>query len=186
MSKVKPANQNPCKDCPWRTSNQGKSHPGHWYTKANLSRLWARLRRGESMSCHPTDPSNPLPPGFEPLPDGVETHECTGGLIVQQREMMAFQCECRSDLKTYRAQRSSGMTREGLLSLVERAMFGGTCFGGTAMSKPDLNEPDVQHPRLPWPPRESVPEAERRRIAKRLGLKKAARGEVRATETLFG
>lgn len=50
----------PCAQCPWRTSNQGKRHPDGWYTKANLRRLWAGLRRGERMTCHPTDPANPV------------------------------------------------------------------------------------------------------------------------------
>lgn len=47
-----------CSACPWRLANQGKRHPDGWYAKANLSRLWSRLRRGEAMSCHPSDPNN--------------------------------------------------------------------------------------------------------------------------------
>ena len=54
------AAKSPCQACPWRVENHGKRHPDGWYTKANLRRLWSGIRRGEEMSCHPTDPSNPV------------------------------------------------------------------------------------------------------------------------------
>jgi hypothetical protein len=38
-----------------------------WYTKANLQRLWAGMRRGEDMTCHPTDPDKPGPSGGTPV-----------------------------------------------------------------------------------------------------------------------
>lgn len=68
---VKPATQHPCVHCPWRAANQGKPHPGGWYTKANLQRLWAGMRRGGDMTCHPTDPAIPVPEGIRPAPEGA-------------------------------------------------------------------------------------------------------------------
>lgn len=154
-SKVAPANPRPCSECPWRTDNHGKPHPDGWFTKRNRDRLWAKLRRGDSMSCHKTDPSNPVPEGVDPVKAGTTVHECTGALILQQREMMNFQA-CKS-LPTYKAQHPKGMTRTGLLVLVERSMFGGVPVlgGGVAMARPNLNEP-VSHDGLNWtPPTES-------------------------------
>jgi hypothetical protein len=88
---IKPAAARPCAACPWRTANQGKRHPMGWYTKANLQRLWAGMRRGEDMTCHPTDPDNPVPPGSTPVRPGAVTIECAGSLILKQREVMRFQ-----------------------------------------------------------------------------------------------
>ena len=51
-------------------------------------------------------------------------------------------------LKQYRADHPRGLTRLGLATIVERAMFGGL-FGGLRLAKPDLNEP-VGHAGLNW------------------------------------
>lgn len=147
----------PCVHCPWRTSNQGKRHPDGWYTAANLRRLWAQLRRGELMSCHPTDPGNPVSEraqavGYRPAPEHSQVRECTGALVIQQREFMLLQDGYNADLKRYRRERPKGMTKEGLWSLIERAVFGGTPIGGHAMARPDLNQPDVGVPWLAWDP----------------------------------
>lgn len=158
---VQPAKPMACAHCPWRTSNQGKRHAGHWYTKANLRRLWGGLRRGESMTCHPTDPNNPVPDGMKPVPANARTSECTGALILQQRELMRFQKIANTDpddaLRAYRRAFPRGMTREGLGAIVSRGVFGGTPFGGAAMSKPNLNDADIGHPDLqPWRGREEL------------------------------
>ena len=50
----------PCTGCPWRTANHGTPHPGGFYRRTNLRRLWARIRQGGGIqSCHPTDPGHP-------------------------------------------------------------------------------------------------------------------------------
>lgn len=146
---VEEAQLKPCAQCPWRTENHGKRHPGGWYTKANRQRLWARLRRGDSMTCHPTDPTNPVPEGMAPAPEHATTHECAGALILQQRELMYLQSA--PDLKSYRRSRPSGLTVEGIQELISRALFGGVpMIGGRKMAEPDLNEP-VSHDALgPW------------------------------------
>lgn len=151
----------PCSHCPWRIENQGKRHPGGWYTKANLRRLWAKLRRGESMTCHPTDPANPLPEGWPAPPPAARTLECAGSLILQQREFMRFQ-ECmvgsadsKETWRKYRARHPRGLTLEGMGRVLERAMFGGTPIGGLKMRRPNLEEPGIGHPDLtPWTPGE--------------------------------
>jgi hypothetical protein len=155
--KVSPAAPNPCSACPWRTANHGKRHPDGWYTKANRARLWRQLRQGENMTCHPTDPSNPVPEGHPCVPEGAQTLECSGALILQQRELMRFQAVAHQvaagTLKgrafaLYRKLHPGGMTLAGLGSLVERAVFGGVF--GVQMSKPDLRA-EVGHDALaPW------------------------------------
>lgn len=146
--KVAPACPRPCSACPWRRSNQGKRHPGSYYTKANLRRLWAGLRRGARMSCHPTDPRNPAPPGSPPV-KGDLTRECCGALILQQREMDAFQRVVKSGakdgLREYRRRRPRGLTREGLVAIAERALFGGTPLDPAKMGNPDLSNSDVYY-----------------------------------------
>lgn len=150
-----PAATTPCAQCPWRASNQGTCHPGGWYTKANLRRLWAGLRRGERMSCHPTDPGNPLPPGFRPPPAGVAVRECAGALALVQRELWRFQ-EQYAGVKEYRRARPFAMTPEGLWAAASALAFGGIPVLG-AGSRPtavDLNGPAFYEPLGEWVPPE--------------------------------
>lgn len=152
----------PCAHCPWRASNQGKRHPNGWYTKANLRRLWKGLRRGEAMSCHPTDVNNPVTPedeaaGHRPAPEGMEVRECAGAVILCQREVMVFQEIAKhykpgASMREYRRLRSRGLTLDGLGEIVSRVLFSGTPLTSGDMSKPDLNHDDVRHPDLSWPP----------------------------------
>lgn len=156
--KSAPANPKACASCPWRIKNQGTPHPDGWYRASNLARLWAKLKRGDSMSCHKTDPNNPVPEGTKPVPEGTTIHECTGALTLQQRELMNFQdiakTEGKKALKIYKQQHPNGMSREGMLVLVERAMFGGTQIGGLEMSSPNLNDMEVGYPaKLKWDPK---------------------------------
>lgn len=154
----------PCRGCPWRTSNHGKRHPDGWYTAANRRRLWAGMRRGEDMSCHPTDSDNPVSDraqdaGYRAAPDGAEVKECIGAHILRQREVMIFQDDYGCDIRAYRRARPKGLTREGLAAVVMRAAFGGApLIGGRPLPKPNLNAVDVSHPDLgAWTPREEKP-----------------------------
>lgn len=159
-----PANRKPCKDCPWRTSNlKRKPDPHKFYTLANLRRLWKGLRDGERMTCHPTDPEMAEFEGHEKTAERPVTHECTGALIVQQREVMRFQECCheaeedgkKDGFQRYRRKYPKGMTRNGLAEVAFTFVSGGG-FGGMPMAKPDLNQTDVQHPDLvPWERRSS-------------------------------
>lgn len=148
----------PCKACPWRLTNQGKRHPDGWYTKANLARLWARLRRGEDMSCHPTDPNNPVSEqaqtqGYRPAPDHARIRECTGSLILRQREVVLLDTTFAANPTAYRRARPFGLTRDGIAAVITRAAFGGTIIGGPPMPRPNLNEPDIGHQPLgEWTP----------------------------------
>ena len=155
-----PAASTPCAQCPWRTSNHGRRHPGSWYTKANIRRLWTGMRRGEMMSCHPTDPRNPVPDGMRPAPSNVVTRECAGAHVLIQREMSLIEGLAReapegTGWAIYRRLRPRGLTRDGLLSYMERITFGGVPLVGpphkpTAM---DLDHPCSTHDAtaLPWP-----------------------------------
>lgn len=149
-----PATPTSCVHCPWRISNHGKRHPDGWYTRANLARRGAGVRRGAVMSCHPTDPNNPVSAkaqaaGYHPAPPASRTRECTGGLILQQREVATLQ-EDHESIRAYRAARPYAMTAEGLAAVVARTMF--VLPGETPMTRPDLNQDDVGHPdpRLAW------------------------------------
>jgi len=169
-----PAAQRPCPGCPWRTENQGKRHPGGWYTKANLRRLWAGMRRGGDMSCHPTDPSNPVPAGSRPAPANATTLECAGSLILKQREIMRFQRLAKENpgqdpFRVYRSRHPHGLTRDGVLAVAERAMFGGIpVVGGRKMTTPDLNQSGVGAPDLTeWDPKtEGTPAADEPRAGR--------------------
>lgn len=155
-----PAHTHPCSTCPWLTANHGKPHPHKWFSKANRRRLWKGTRNGESMSCHRTDPDNEVPDGHRAVPEGTDVHECTGLLILQQREAVRFQAACevadaegKSDgLRRYCKANPGGLLRGGILALVERAMFHGTVFGGVAMPGLDLNEPVSHDDLAPWSP----------------------------------
>lgn len=155
--RLHPAEMTPCAACPWRTENHGKPHPHGWYLRKNLRRLWRALRGGETMSCHPTDPDNEVPDGAPEPPDDFPTRECAGGLILKQREAMRFQRECErataagtnDAMRRYRAASPNGLTKGGLIDVVERATFGRAGLA-RPMTMPDLNLP-VSHPDLnPW------------------------------------
>jgi hypothetical protein len=152
----------PCRHCPWLLSNQSKRHPDGWYTRVNLRRLWAKMRRGEDMSCHPTDPTNPVSDrakaaGYRQAPPGTEVMECIGSHIVRQREFLILTSDFGANVKAYRAARPKGLTRQGISALAARAIFGGIpLVGGRPLPKPDLNCTDVGHPDLgEWVPRSS-------------------------------
>lgn len=147
---VKPANNRPCKDCPWRTENHGKRHKDGWFTKANRDRLWSKLRRGDSMTCHMTDPENPVPEGYKTVKDGVTTHECAGALILQQREFEKLQSDCGASIPEYRKRNPRGLTKEGIMAILNRALYGGTPLGPASMPTPNLNEPVSHDPLGEW------------------------------------
>lgn len=148
---VEVAKIEPCAACPWFLTNQGKRHPGGWYTKKNLARLWAKLRRGDGMTCHPTDPQNEVPEGLAKPSENATTYECAGAIILQQREVMWLQRY--DDYRDYRRNRPMGLLREGLAETVSRVMFGGINFGPMASkptSKPNLNAPVGYEPLGEW------------------------------------
>jgi hypothetical protein len=156
---VKAATESPCVHCPWRIENHGKRHPDGWYTKANLRSLWARLRRGDGMTCHPTDPDNPVSEaaqraGYRPAPPGSQVRRCAGAVILQQREVQVLDdiLTAGGTLADYRAQRPGGLTTEGLWTVAAGAAFEDVpLLGGVPMGKPNLNEPvGVPHHDLPW------------------------------------
>lgn len=143
----------PCPPCPWLVANHGKPHPDGWYTKRNRDRLWVGLRRGERMSCHPTDPSNPVSDkataaGYRPAPEHAAVRECVGALVLQQRELQILS-DLGGHLPLYRSRRPKGLLRAGVTRLVQRLLFGGLPNTEPGMPKPNLNAP-VGHDPLPW------------------------------------
>lgn len=156
-SGVAPACTTPCAACPWRTANHGRRHPDGWYTKANRDRLWAGMRRGAKMSCHPTDPENPIPDGAREVPADVVTRECAGILVLIQREMNIIDrmAATTDDLaRRYRKLRSRGLTLEGIAANIHRIMMSrineAERLGVLPMTKVDLDL-EVSHDPLPWP-----------------------------------
>lgn len=144
------ASVDPCSACPWGAVHAGKRHTGGWYTKANRARLWRGLRRGESMSCHPTDPQVEISAraqeqGSRPAPDHAKLRECMGALILQQREFMYCQEDYSGDVALYRRQRPFGLTKDGLRVLVARFVLGGTPLGGRELPRPNLNDTAIQY-----------------------------------------
>lgn len=147
---VLPAKPKACAHCPWRLANQAKvghADPHKFYSKSNLARLWKQLRNGELMTCHPTDPRmGEFEHAPKVKPDGT-THECTGALILQQRELMRYQEATDPGGTGSYPTRAPWMSRRGLLRIAERAMFGHT-FLDREMSRPNLNDADVGYPPL--------------------------------------
>jgi len=113
----------PCVGCPWLTTNHGrKPDPDGWYTLANLKRLWGGLRTGDApgMSCHPTDPRNPVSTeqaaaGGKAAPEGAVTRECAGSVILMQRELQRFQ-GVGGDFTAYRRGNPLALTRQALFA----------------------------------------------------------------------
>lgn len=159
-----PSDAQPCVTCPWLLTNHGKRHPDGWYTKRNQDRLWGGLRRGEAMSCHPTDPGNTVSDaaqaaGYRPAPPRSTILECRGGVILQQREVHLLTEEYGTDVRRYRQARPFGLTREGVSAVVMRLVLGGVpLIGGRPMARPDLNAPVNHHRFPPWVPVTPQPE----------------------------
>lgn len=157
-TEVAPALESPCGACPWRTSNQGRQHPNGWYTKRNLSRLWGGMRRGEAMTCHPTDPSNPMPDGWREVPADAVTRECAGYQTMILREWSIIERitllpgNMTHVLQLYRRLRPRGLTEIGVAALIERTMYAGTPLSHHwhKLTSQDLDA-EVSYPDLPWP-----------------------------------
>lgn len=161
---VEVACESACKACPWRVANQGTKHPHGWYTKKNLQRLWAGMRRGEMMSCHPTDPRVDVPNGKH-APEDATTRECAGILILLKREMQHFYRYVNATglpqdeaigpaFASYRKERPFGLTRIGLVVMAQRTAWAGVpLVGGKPMPNQELDNAEIGYPPLgQWPP----------------------------------
>lgn len=109
------------------------------------------------MSCHPTDPENPIPDGAREVPADVVTRECAGILVLIQREMNIIDrmAATTDDLaRRYRKLRSRGLTLEGIAANIHRIMMSrineAERLGVLPMTKVDLDL-EVSHDPLPWP-----------------------------------
>ncbi|MYK88308.1 MAG: hypothetical protein F4018_08150 [Acidobacteria bacterium] len=117
----------PCDQCPWRISNHGKRHPGGFYRKDNLRRLWNQIRKGGRIqSCHPTDPSHADHRKYAGAKPGATPLECVGSVILVLREVRYADTLdgdtttgtlSVTDGKRYLAEtrQRKGLTREGFL-----------------------------------------------------------------------
>ena len=130
-----------CKQCPWRTENQGKPSPGGFYTKANLKRLWRQIcDGGHPQSCHLTDPSHPdhLIAGCNP---NSKAQECPGSVILVRRELDFMQSLGNDGViddgtvKAYLKQRKSGLKKSGIFYwLIQRVAWAGKpLIGGVTL-----------------------------------------------------
>lgn len=159
-----PPNPKPCAHCPWRLSNAGRPNQHGFYSPANLRRLWNGMRKGNRMTCHPTDPHMSDFAGYEATAGREVTHECAGAAIMVQRELDMFQ-RCvqaaeaegkRDGLARYKRLRGRlGMTREGLAYAVSVFTMGHLpppLGDGLATRRMELVEPDVGYPGLDWEP----------------------------------
>lgn len=159
-NKVEVCAKEPCPDCPWRISNRRRRSPvlveGQaygWFSQKNQQRLWAALRRGEAMTCHPTDPNH------HENSSELQVRECAGAVILQQRELMIVQALMKQNEDKpgrawglYLIHRPLGLTKEAAFQLMWNAVYGSVpLLGGRDVGKPDLNNEDVGHRRLEWP-----------------------------------
>jgi hypothetical protein len=58
-----------------------------------------------------------------------------------------------ADITDYRKARPKGLTRHGILAVLERPVFGGSVLDPSVITRPDLNNPDVGHAALTGPSR---------------------------------
>lgn len=158
---MKAACPKPCAQCPWRIENQGTPHPHGFYAKANLRRLWAGLKSGERMTCHPTDPEMAEFEGYEGTAERHVTHECAGALVVIQREMMRVQASMdeasaegkRDGIARYRRQHPKGLTRDGVFAHFSASVM--VMPGELPMARPNLGDPAIGYePLAAWDPGE--------------------------------
>jgi hypothetical protein len=152
------ASPRPCAHCPWRTEHHGRRTRHGFYRASNLRRLWAGLRGGERMTCHPTDPEMAEFAGFEQTAGCERTLECAGSLVLIQRELTRFHAaaeQAKADggtaLERYRAAVGTrGLTRDGLAAHVFAMLAGPTPLcGGVVPRSMNLNEPGISAPDVP-------------------------------------
>jgi len=148
----------PCAHCPWRTEHHGRRTSHGFYRVSNLRRLWAGLRAGERMTCHPTDPDMAEFEGFEQTARCEHTQECAGSLILIQRELTRFRAAANqakanggTALSRYHAAVGEhGLTREGLAAHLFALLAGATPLcGGVAPRAMVLGQPGISAPDLP-------------------------------------
>lgn len=154
-TKMAPATEaGPCAACPWRTENHGKRHPDGWYSNKNLRRLWAGLRTGERMTCHPTDPRNPVPDGHRAAPEGTTTRECYGAQVLIQRELQRVSDALTPDgakWSDYSRSHPRGLTRDGAAAHISSHI---AFPGELVVTHVDLNTTGISAPGVePWEPR---------------------------------
>lgn len=151
----------PCAQCPWRISNHGKPHPGGFYTRRNIKRLWNQIRSGgRPQGCHLTDPSHPdhIAAGCAP---NAKAQECPGSVILIKRELLTLtnsvglvkqdDAHVVDDAKLVAYLRDTSkrrLTRHGMIYwLVKRASaFAGTPFGDRPLPDCDENDPEIGLP----------------------------------------
>lgn len=105
------------------------------------------------MTCHPTDPrmNDMVGAADDEVREDATTHECTGSLVLVQRELMVLQKAFGSDPARYARERRGGLTKAGMVEAVSRYFFGGSPRGGMAMSRPDLGDTEVDYgPLADW------------------------------------
>jgi hypothetical protein len=105
LMRIEPAKATPCATCPWRRSNWGRDDTPHpeYNTAERRDAMWDEfaereagtgLRFGTTMWCH--------------VGDGHDAkHECTGGVVLQQREC----------IRALRHGGASQLTYKGLLQV---------------------------------------------------------------------
>lgn len=114
----------PCRECPWRVSNQGRPVPDKYagtYDREQRLTLWSELReRGYQQACHLSASDRKMFPngddpewtaaGFQAIPDNARLRECGGAVAAALREMRLLDAE--GSLEAYEQERPKGFTRE--------------------------------------------------------------------------
>lgn len=144
-----------CPQCPWRLENHGKRHPGGFYRKDNLRRLWNQIRGGGAkQGCHLTDPRHPdhVAAG---APLNAKPQECAGSVILIYREFDKLKTASGGDeitpegVEAYLADPANrrGLKRDGLMYwLIARVQMGNTPLGDGPI--PDVTQREVDDPAI--------------------------------------
>jgi hypothetical protein len=82
------------------------------------------------MTCHPTDVDNLVPEGHKSASEDATKHECTGSLVLIQRELRVFE----RDVQGY-DKRAPFLSRDGLIwwAVNRGSAIAGTILGGPPM-----------------------------------------------------
>ncbi len=117
---MEPAAAQPCKECPWRTENRGRSHPDQApYTDDWLTTKWRSVsQEGNNFACHLFDAgalhySEELKAaGFKKPADIGARKECAGMVAMVRRELEAIIAS--PSFEEYQQARPYGLSQQSL------------------------------------------------------------------------
>lgn len=119
-----PAAAQPCKECPWRKSNNKMPHPFNIYEGTEIQRLWRDIsHQGRPSGCHLFDPAHQFNEqsaelGFVKPVNVGQRRECSGSAALIQRELRI--AANYPNYQAYAAARPAGLKLKAFKILAKR------------------------------------------------------------------